>query len=132
MVCVQETWIDPKNENTDYLHLNGLTSHFTSTGRGKGIGTYYKNKFEFMEEAKKPNYQMSKVSSEDIDVINVYRSSNASPSFLDDLKELIHADRKTHIVGDFNICYKKDRQNKVIQYLLGKGFRYVMESFSNM
>ena len=76
---------------------------------------------------------MCKVFSEDTDIINVARSSNAPAFFLDDLKNLIDADKTTHIIGDFNICYRKYRQNnKMIQYLEGKDFRYVMKFFSNM
>ena len=126
VICIQETWIDPEKDNTDDLNLNGFSAHFTSIGRGKGIGTYFKDNFNFTEEVKKPNYQMSKVSSEDMDVINVYRSENAPCSFVDDLGSLICTERITHIVGDFNIWYNTDKQNKVVKYLEKNGFRYVI------
>ena len=124
VICLQETWIDPNHDTTNNLNLNDYSSHFTSTGRGKGIATYYKESFTFNEEVKKSMYQMSKISSKDIDIINVYRSSNAPLTFLDDLKTLIDEERTTHIVGDFNICYKTERNNLVIKYLEEKGFRY--------
>ena len=133
VICIQETWIYHDCDITNDFNLKEYSSHFTNIGRGKGIVTYYKENFKFNKEVGNPSYQMCKVSSEDTDIINVYRSSNAPASFLDDLKNLIDADKTTHIIGDFNICYRKYRQNnKMIQYLEGKGFRYVMKFFSNM
>ena len=80
-----------------------------------------------VEDRSKPDYQMSKVSSADIDVINVYRSSNAQYSFVDDLDHLICSERTTHIVGDFNICYNEERQSNVVKYLEKRGFRFVTQ-----
>ena len=127
VICIQETWIEPDEENKDNLNLNGFSSHFTSIGKGKGIGTYYRDNFNFTQDVKKPNYQMSKVSSADIDVINIYRSSNAQYSFVDDLDHLICSERTTHIVGDFNICYNEERQSNVVKYLEKRGFRFVTQ-----
>ena len=123
---IKETWIDPEKENTDDLNLNGFSAHFTSIGGRRGIATYFKDNFNFTEEVKKTNYQMLKVSSEDMDVINVYRSDNAPFSFVDDLDSLICTRRTTHIVGDFNICYNTNKQSKVVKYLEKNGFRYVL------
>ena len=75
---------------------------------------------------KKFNYQMSKVSSEGMDVINVSRSENAPCSFVNDLDSLICTERTTYIIGDFNICYNTQKQSKVIKYLEKNGFRYVL------
>ena len=72
---------------------------------------------------------MSKVSSEDVDIINVYRSTNAPHSFVNDLDNLICPERITHIVGDFNICYNEERENNVIKYLEKMGFRFVTKPY---
>ena len=123
---IKETWIDPEKENTDDLNLNGFSAYFTSIGGRRGIGTYFKNNINFTEEVKKFNYQMSKVSSEGMDVINVSRSENALCSFVNDLDSLICTERTTYIIGDFNICYNTQKQSKVIKYLEKNGFRYVL------
>ena len=60
VICIQETWIEPDEENKDNLNLNGFSSHFTSIGKGKGIGTYYRDNFNFTQDVKKPNYQIPK------------------------------------------------------------------------
>ena len=124
VICIQETWIDPHHDETKNLNLDNYSSQFSSIGGGKGITTYYRESFQFKEEIIKPMYQFCKVSSEEKDVINVYRSSNAPPSFLDDLKAMIDEEKRTDIVGDFNVCYKSERQNVIIKYLEERGFRY--------
>ena len=123
VICLQETWIDPDQENMDELKLDGFMSHFTSIGKGKGLATYFKENFNFQKEVKTPMFQIAKISSEKVDIINVYRSSNAPSIFIDDLKGLICSERETHIVGDFNICFKSDRKNNIFKSLNELGFR---------
>lgn len=68
-------------------------------------------------------FQMAKIASQEDDIINVYRSSNAPNDFIDELKGLINQERETHIVGDFNICFKSDRKNQIFKSLGELGFR---------
>ena len=75
------------------------------------------------KDIKNENYQLTKISSEERDVINVYRSSNASENFLEDLKSLINVDRPTHVIGDFNICFKSEKSNKIVKNMEEMGFR---------
>ena len=50
--------------------------HVSSAGRGKGIATYYKtNLFSHEQDNITRNMQLTKFSTEDLDVINVYRPS---------------------------------------------------------
>ena len=50
--------------------------------------------------------QITKFSSEDLDVINVYRSSKGNTvELLDKLLEMVIPGRSILITGDFNICY---------------------------
>ena len=123
VICFQETWLQPNQENTNNLMLDGYNCHFVSVGRGKGIATYYKENFKFQEEVENPNYQIAKIASTEVDIINVYRSSNAPSSFIEDLTALINQDRETHVVGDFNFCYKSDKNNKIAKTMNELGFR---------
>ena len=120
---VQETWIDPNLDDTNKFQISEFSAHFNSVGRGKGIATYFREGFFVQEDVVQPNYQMTKISSVEIEIINVYRSSNAPVSFLDDLQKLINCESPTHIIGDFNICYKSERDNKIIKKLEEMGFR---------
>ena len=123
VICLQETWIEPGQENVQHFKLDGFISHFTSVGKGKGVAMFYKENFKFQKEVKKPMFQMAKIASEKRDIINVYRSSNAPSIFIDDLKTLINQERETHIVGDFNICFKSEKRNKITKSLDELGFR---------
>ena len=103
--------------------MDGFNSQFVSLGRGKGIATYFKENFKFQDQVRRPMYQISKIASKEVDIINVYRSSNAPSSFIEDLKALINQERETHVVGDFNFCYKSDKNNKISKTMDELGFR---------
>ena len=119
VICFQETWLEPNQE----IKLDGFNSQFVSLGRGKGIATYFKENFKFQDQVRRPMYQISKIASKEVDIINVYRSSNAPSSFIEDLKALINQERETHVVGDFNFCYKSDKNNKISKTMDELGFR---------
>ena len=123
VVCVQETWIEPNQDDTNKYQIPEFKVHFNSVGRGKGIATYFSKGFYVQEDVVKPNYQMTKIASVEREIINVYRSSNAPVLFLDDLLNLINCGYPTYIIGDFNICYKSERDNKIIRKLEELGFR---------
>ena len=105
-----------------------MIKHFTSFGKGKGIGTYWKDGFAFQKEICQSNYQMMKITSPEIDVINVYKSHRNSEnlSFLDNLLELFQKGKKTLIVGDLNICYKDERDNLIVRRLDELGFKQLV------
>ena len=113
VLCIQETWIHP-NQDFSCYDIKNFASHFNSVGRGKGIVTYYDDdQFEFVCDVNTKNFQMTKVSSNDIDVINVYRSQQANHVFAEALQQLISKERETYIIGDFNLCCKKvDAQSR--------------------
>ena len=75
------------------------------------------------KDIKNEKYQLTNISSEERDVINVYRSSNASETFLEDMKSFINVDRLTHVIGDFNICFKSEKNNKIVKNIEEMGFR---------
>ena len=122
-ICIQETWLEPEKDPTTNFQMDTFNVHFASVGRGKGIATYFKDEFRVDQDIVKATYQMTKIISEEKEIINVYRSTNAPANFLDDLKSLINVDRVTYIVGDFNICYKTEKTNDVVKTLLNLGFR---------
>ena len=93
-------------------------------GRGKGITTLYDESFELEKDVAKPLYQMTKIASKSLDIINVYRSKGANTeNFENDLLELIYLDRHTIILGDFNLCYQKNPSHGIFQILSNLGFQ---------
>ena len=109
-----------KNE----FDINGYKLHLNSQGRGKGLALYFKEStFQHNTDVKKPHLQMSKMSTDQVDVIVVYRSQEENfRSVKDHLEKLININKTIIIVGDLNYCHKRDN-NELSEYLEEKGFK---------
>ena len=123
MIHLIETSLE-EGENSPLILLD-YACHLTSTGRGKGIATYYKvSKLQHEQDFKTPNMQITKFNSENIDIINVYRSSKGnSAELLTRLIDMITARKPTLITGDFNICFMNHSGNRMSKGL-SKGERF--------
>ena len=127
VLCIQESWLDPLAENE--FEIPGWNQHNNSAGRGKGIITCFKSGFEFERDVTQSRYQMTKITSGSIDIINVYRSSDAeTTSFLQDLCGLIDSWNHTLVLGDFNICYNSQSSHLLFSTLNSLGFRQLVKS----
>ena len=125
LLCLQETWVAPSSNTS--ISLNRWIQHSNSVGRGKGISNLFKSPFKWISDVKKNDYQLTKIASETVDVINVYRSSGANSNlFLGDLHRII-AKRRTIIVGDFNLCYLSDNSHPIFESLREYGFHQLVE-----
>ena len=123
ILCFSETWI--KNDIVqEELKIPGYELQLNSIGEGKGIATYFKSEGNYQSiDVKNPTFQFTKLSSLEIDIINVYRSQSANNSnFLDELSTLINKDKTTIICGDFNLCLVKEKLNIVTKSILEYGF----------
>ena len=128
VIAVQETWCDPQQENL-HLQLPGYEMFLVSQGRGKGIATFHKANFKRNGSINKSLYQISRVSDEKVDIINVYVSQGANKSeFLKDLGSLAKGARKVIIEGDLNIDYLKDPKDAVIRRIISCGFKQIVSS----
>ena len=124
VICLQETWLD-SNVPTD-LMMNGWKQHNNSVGKGKGVSTLYQEPYYWINDVTNHSYQLTKISSGELDLINVYRSSDASTvSFIEDLFSLITCPN-TLIVGDFNLCFKSENKHKIFQFL--KDFKQLVKN----
>ena len=128
VIAVQETWCDPQQENL-HLQLPGYEMLLVSQGRGKGIATFYRNNFKENGFINTPQYQISRVSNQKVNIINVYLSKGADKrAFLRDLGSLARGAKKSVIVGDFNIDYLKSPEDIVIKTILSCGFKQIVSS----
>ena len=131
VICLQETWLTKLNR--PQYSIEGFEKHFNSVGRGKGIVTYFRDIYSFVADVKKDQYQMTKVSSNALDVINIYRSSNAdSTQFLIDFSKIFDFTKPTLVLGDFNICWKLERTHSIMRFMEGKGFQQLVSSVTHM
>ena len=59
----------------------------------------------------------------ELQIISIYRSQNwSSARLFEEIKKMLDHDKNTLIVGDFNICFKENYSNQLIQGLLKIGF----------
>ena len=128
VLCIQESWLDPLAEDTTF-EVSGWKQHSNSAGRGKGIVTFFKSGFEVERDVTQSRYQMTKITSSSMDIINVYRSSGAdTQTFLQDLCGLIDSGNHTLILGDFNICYNSQSSDLLFHTLRCLGFKQLVKS----
>ena len=114
ILCLQEIWLNPGEEEENRYQLEGFQGHFTCVGSGKGVAVYVRLKL--LEQAaftfhslSQPFLQFGKVSLENINIISIYRSRD-EPFFraAHFLKEFIDLEKPTLVIGDLNYCAAKD------------------------
>ena len=122
IICLQETWLDP--EKVYGYCIKGMKATLNSTGKGKGIATYYTDDYIHQKSVTHPQYQMTLISGKTEDIINIYRSGGApSNQLINDIKSLVNKTRRTIIVGDLNICSLKEKFHTVLRSLTFLGFK---------
>lgn len=123
VLALQETWCTME-QTVSSLKIPGYNLHLVSHGRGKGIATYFTDEFEISGAINKDFYQISKVSSADFDVINIYCSQiHNKAEFLRDLGTLAGPMRSGFIVGDFNVDFLQEPKAAVVSKILSHGFK---------
>ena len=127
-----ETSLDVDEENL--LELAGYQPHFLNIGKGKGIATYYKTGVvKHEQDLKENNMQITKFTCHDLDIINLYRSSNGhSVELLNHLLKMITKGKPTLITGDFNICYSVNKNNRLSQGLEKNGFSQLVKQATHI
>ena len=105
----------------------GWTQHNNSVGKGKGITTIFSEKYQWEKDITRPFYQLTKITSEHQDIVNVYRSDGADDkSFQEDLFGLINSGKQSLVVGDFNICYQTQRSHPLFNAFQRKGYNQIV------
>ena len=122
VINLQETWLEPNTDATNYS-IRDMIPHLNSVGRGKGLATYVGRDFilrgEFIGEEL---CQLMKVSNEDIEIVNVYRSQQCSSKvFQEKVRFVVDTSRPTIVCGDTNIDISKDRGRAFIEFMESLG-----------
>ena len=130
ILCLQEIWLHPGEEEGEQYQLDGFHGHFTCVGPGKGVAVYVKkNKTASYSyhAVSEPFLQLGRVSLPDLDVITVYRSQEERPlSAAHFLKEFINLEKTTLIIGDFNICPRRKPTNELTSFLSRQWFNQLV------
>ena len=91
--------------------------------RGKGIATYFPPNFALLKQVTHDTFQITSISSNNLIVTNVYRSTHCHEDFLNTLTDFILHDSKSHILmGDLNFCQRQNPHHPVKQLLENHNF----------
>ena len=122
--CIQETWLT-LNDNGDNYQIANFNLNLNSIGNGRGIATYYPSQFKVVATVSKADLQITKLSSEDLDILNIYRSQGNKTIF-NDIFPLVNCFKKTVAVGDFNLDI--DNNSAFLEQMRTLGLRQLINS----
>ena len=101
VICLQETWLMPGEDPAKFT-VGGMIPWLNSVGLGKGLATYCSSPFKLKQHYCLEDCQLTKISSEKLEIINVYRSSQCKV-FENELETLMNIKKPTIVCGDTNI-----------------------------
>ena len=126
VIIFAETWLEKEIiEEDPNLQLKGYKLHLNSNGRGKGMAVYYKEStYSLLSKYKDPYLQISKLQSDDITIICLYRSYG-DRSLASELGKIIPDSGNCLVIGDFNICSQQQPNHEVFSTLRTMQFRFI-------
>ena len=130
VICLQETWLEEGyDDQQQKFSLCNKSAFFASGGRGKGVVTYFTKQFQPLCKIVKQNYQIVAVKSEQMVIVNVYRSRQAkNEDFISSLVEILNEQQQAMLImGDFNFCERKDYSHPIRRKLLGENFKSLLD-----
>ena len=128
VICLTETWLKHDFYLEQDLQIKGYKLHLNSFGeqRAKGLAIYFKEDAFHVESAEKHlTIQVSKLSSDSMDIIVVYRSKNCHIGW-EKISTKINHSKTTVVVGDFNVCYNENKSHPLVKKLLEFGFQQLV------
>ena len=127
VMILMEIWLEDNDDDSPYT-LPGYEKDLNKRGRGKGIATYYKNRiFKHEININQDGFSLSKITSNDLDIIGVYRSQNGSMVEMVREIEKLHNNEKTTVIGgDLNVCVLKQPNNSATTSLRKMGFQQIV------
>ena len=133
IICVSETW-QKTNIVNEELNIAGYELHLNSVGEGKGLATYFKpEKADHVKDITQTKFQVTKLSTPEIDIISVYRSQGANNIHLvHELISAINSEKTSIICGDFNLCFADDKINVLMKRLQDQGFCQLVKSATHI
>ena len=118
VICLQETWIEDEIEASEFK-IENYHLHLNSYGRGKGIAIYFKEgTVRHESDIKEEHLQLTKFTSDLIDLLVIYRSQSCNHKHLTQILEsLIDKEKPLMVLGDFNFCFLEKSLNCTRQFL---------------
>ena len=133
VLILAETWIPEKTDMNNKFKLENYENHLNSSGRGKGLAIFHKQEYKHIIDHNEENINITKMESEDLNVITIYRSNDGSlGKLIRKLQVLIDTSKSTLILGDMNICNKKMATNELRKFLEDKKFKQVINKATHI
>ena len=119
VICLQETWLNPFQSQTEKYSIELKQMQLNSKGHGKGVATYYPPNFDLFHNICEETFQITSVTSTELTIVNLYRSSNSNDdSLIEKLNELFSSDSKSIVLcGDMNFCQRDEMNHPVLTFL---------------
>jgi hypothetical protein len=75
----------------------------------------------------------TQIESNDLDIIAIYRSKDGSlKSLVDKFKKAINMSKSTLVIGDMNICNKKNPENELKTFLEDNKFKQIVKKATHI
>ena len=103
-------------EDPAKYQVGDMIPALNSVGQGKGIATYFSSPFKLAQHYCLENCQLTKLSSDKLDVINVYRSAQCT-NFENELEAIMNVKRPTIVCGDTNINVGPDPDRSSLNFV---------------
>ena len=128
IMILGETWIPQDSQQNGFYELERFNSHLNNSGRGRGLAVFQKQKGTKIKDHNVENINITKIEAGDISVIAIYRRQEGSlAKLIEKLENIIVQSKTTLVIGDMNICNKKNPKNTLKKYLEEKNFREVIK-----
>ena len=128
IMILGETWIPRDLELTKEYELEGFNSHMNNSGRGRGLTMFQKEECNDITDHNAENINVTNIESTELNIIAIYRSQEGSLSkLIEILRNIIVQSKTTLILGDINVCNKKNPDNDLKRYLEEKTFKEVIK-----
>ena len=115
------------------IALSGFNVSLCGRGRGQGMATYYRSNFTLVGCLEENHLNIMKVTNGKLDIIGVYCSPKDNPGkLIEHLKTLVDNTMPTVVLGDFNICLLKNKNNPVTKFLESAGFTQLVEEATHI
>ena len=133
LIILAETWIQANTEVSGKYDLETYDTHLNSSGRGRGLAIFYKEEHENICDHNEDYIDITKIESEEMDVIAIYRSKEGClVRLLQKIEDIINCSKSTLIIGDMNICNKKMEHNELRKFLEGKAFKQIINKATHI
>ena len=126
LIILTETWLEQGQSENEY-QLENYNAYLSNKGRGKGLASYFNNKFKHSEDISSEGISITKLTSDELDVIGIYKSKEGNMMDIKSmLEDLINEEKTTIIGGDLNVCVLKQPTNYITKGLEENGFRQIV------